>query len=93
MLRKLIEGIPPLPISNILEDPIIDTYYEQDGELLAGSGPISDCNRKKKDSFDADKNNDRGVSDDKIADDGTADDGATNYGAVDDNNDQEEGNH
>lgn len=60
---------------------------------MAGPGPIFDCNRKKKDFFDADENNDRGVADDGTADNGTADDGVANNGAADDNDDQEEGNH
>ncbi len=102
MFGELVEGLSPLPISDIPEDPVVGTHYGRYGELEAGPRLTSDCDRYEKDALNVDENDDGGaaddgaaddgVADDGAADDGAADDGAADDGAADDNDDQEKNN-
>lgn len=68
LFEKLVEGLSPLSIFNIPEDPVIDIHYGQYGKFVTGLHSISDCNRDKKDVFDIDENNNGGIADDKVID-------------------------
>lgn len=92
LFGELVEGLSPLPISDIPNDPVIGTYYRQYSELVAGPRPTSDCDRYKKDAFDVDENNDGGAADDRVANDGVVDDGVADDKVADNNDDQGEGN-
>lgn len=64
------------------EDHVVDIYYMQYDKLVAGPRPTSDCNRNKEDALEIDENNDGRV----------ADDGVAGNKAINDDDDQGEGN-
>ncbi len=89
---ELVEGLSPLPISDLLEDHIVGTHYRQYGELMAGFHPTSDRDRNKKDTLDVDENDGKRAADDKVVDDGAADDGVAENKAANDDDNQGESN-
>lgn len=81
-----VKDFSPLPISDILEDPVVVIYYGQYGKLVANP-PIFDCDCYNKDVVNVDENNDG-----RAANVGAADDGVVDDRVADDDDNQKEGN-
>lgn len=68
LFGEFVEGFSSFPIFDTSENPIVDTYYGQYGELVTGPCPTFDCNFYREDDFDKDDNNDREVADNQVID-------------------------
>lgn len=77
LFEELVKDFSSLPIADIPKDPIVGIHYGQYSELVAD--PLT---------FDVDKNDDKGVVDNKVANNGAADDKLANNGATNGNDNQ-----